>query len=113
MCIRDRSKADLLDGMIQWSDNADTSKWYYLAVQEATNLSLIHIYRNEDGTRTVLFELNGMRREIAVPDPQAETCLLYTSGAASRNRTGTVLRPGDFKSPDSVHLLRMTFPVSF
>ena len=27
------SKADLLDGMIQWSDNADTSKWYYLAVQ--------------------------------------------------------------------------------
>ena len=29
--------------------------------------------RNEDGTRTVLFELNGMRREIAVPDPQAET----------------------------------------
>ena len=31
------SKADLLDGMIQWSDNADTSKWYYLAVQESTN----------------------------------------------------------------------------
>ena len=29
--------------------------------------------RNEDGTRTVLFELNGMRREIAVLDPQAET----------------------------------------
>ena len=27
--------------------------------------------RNEDGTRTVLFELNGMRREVAVPDPQA------------------------------------------
>ncbi len=26
---------------------------------------------NEDGTRTVLFELNGMRREVAVPDPQA------------------------------------------
>ena len=31
------SKDDLLDGMIQWSDNADASKWYYLAVQEATN----------------------------------------------------------------------------
>ena len=27
--------------------------------------------RNEDGTRTVQFELNGMRREIDVPDPQA------------------------------------------
>lgn len=27
--------------------------------------------RNEDGTRTVQFELNGMRREVAVPDPQA------------------------------------------
>ena len=27
--------------------------------------------RHEDGTRTVLFELNGMRREITVRDPQA------------------------------------------
>lgn len=27
--------------------------------------------RNEDGTRTVQFELNGMRREVNVPDPQA------------------------------------------
>jgi len=27
--------------------------------------------RNEDGTRTVQFELNGMRREVDVPDPQA------------------------------------------
>ena len=27
--------------------------------------------RGEDGTRTVLFELNGMRREVSVPDPQA------------------------------------------
>ncbi len=26
---------------------------------------------NEDGTRTVQFELNGMRREVAVPDPKA------------------------------------------
>lgn len=26
---------------------------------------------NEDGTRTVMFELNGMRREVAVPDPVA------------------------------------------
>ena len=28
---------DLLDGMIAWSDNADTNAWYYIAVQEATN----------------------------------------------------------------------------
>ena len=27
--------------------------------------------RNEDGTRTVQFELNGMRREVSVPDPKA------------------------------------------
>ena len=27
---------------------------------------------NEDGTRNVQFELNGMRREIAVPDPHAD-----------------------------------------
>ena len=31
------SKADLLDGMTTWKDNADTSAWYYLAIQEATN----------------------------------------------------------------------------
>lgn len=28
---------DLLDDMVKWSDNLDTSKWYYIAVQEATN----------------------------------------------------------------------------
>ena len=28
---------DLLDNMTTWPDNMDTSKWYYLAVQEATN----------------------------------------------------------------------------
>lgn len=32
-----RSKDALLGGMVEWPDNADTSKWYYLAVQEATN----------------------------------------------------------------------------
>lgn len=31
------SQADLLKGMTTWVDNADTSAWYYLAVQEATN----------------------------------------------------------------------------
>lgn len=28
---------DLLDGMVTFADNLDTSKWYYLAVQEAAN----------------------------------------------------------------------------
>lgn len=28
---------DLLDDMVTWPDNMDTTKWYYLAVQEATN----------------------------------------------------------------------------
>lgn len=31
------SKADLLDGMTTWNDNANENAWYYLAVQEATN----------------------------------------------------------------------------
>ena len=39
---------DLLDGMITFTDNMDTSKWYYLAVQEAANG---HDYEyKEDGT---------------------------------------------------------------
>lgn len=29
--------SDLLSGMSAWTDNADTTAWYYLAVQEATN----------------------------------------------------------------------------
>ena len=28
---------DLLDNMVKWPDNMDTTMWYYLAVQEATN----------------------------------------------------------------------------
>ena len=31
------SPSDLLPDMNKWSDNMDTSKWYYLAIQEATN----------------------------------------------------------------------------
>ncbi|MBR5264869.1 MAG: hypothetical protein IKV50_09290 [Clostridia bacterium] len=31
------SPADLLEGMVEWPDNADTTAWYYLAIQEATN----------------------------------------------------------------------------
>ncbi len=33
---------------------------------------------NEDGTRNVQFELNGMRREIAVPDPNASSQVVTT-----------------------------------
>lgn len=50
------SKADLLDGMIQWSDNADTSKWYYLAVQEATNSHYDDIKSNRHEKWTKLRE---------------------------------------------------------
>lgn len=32
-----QNKDDLLEGMNVWSDNADTSAWYYIAIQEATN----------------------------------------------------------------------------
>lgn len=39
------SKEDLLDGMNVWSDNADTTAWYYLAIQEATN-SHDHVMKN-------------------------------------------------------------------
>ena len=38
---------DLLDGMVVWPDNMDTTTWYYLTVQEATNS---HYYgRRENG----------------------------------------------------------------
>ena len=36
--IRDpETPEDLLDYMIKWPDNMDTSKWYYIDIQEATN----------------------------------------------------------------------------
>ena len=34
---RKPDKDNLLDDMVRWSDNADTEKWYYADVQEATN----------------------------------------------------------------------------
>ena len=34
---RPESPSDLLPDMNKWSDNMDTSKWYYLDIQEATN----------------------------------------------------------------------------
>ena len=39
------SKDDLLDGMTIWNDNRDTTAWYYLAIQEATN-SHDHVMKN-------------------------------------------------------------------
>ena len=38
---------DLHNDMIKWSDNSDTSAWYYLAVQEATNSHYYDIKANK------------------------------------------------------------------
>ena len=38
---------DLHNDMIKWSDNSDTSAWYYLAVQEATNSHYYDIKENK------------------------------------------------------------------
>lgn len=35
----------LLDDMNQWPDNLDAKKWYYMAIQEATNS---HEYESSD-----------------------------------------------------------------
>ena len=37
LCRTPLSVDDLLDGMINWPDNADPTAWYYVDVQEATN----------------------------------------------------------------------------
>ena len=38
---------DLHNDMIKWSDNSDTSAWYYLAVQEATNSHYYDLKKNK------------------------------------------------------------------
>ena len=38
---------DLHEDMVKWSDNADTSRWYYLAVQEATNSHYYDVKANQ------------------------------------------------------------------
>ena len=38
---------DLHNDMIEWSDNSDTSAWYYLAVQEATNSHYYDLKENK------------------------------------------------------------------
>ncbi len=47
LCRIPETADDLLPGMRVWTDNADTSKWYYLAVQEATNS---HTFEYKDDT---------------------------------------------------------------
>jgi len=46
---------DLLEGMVMWPDNTDTSAWFYLNIQEATNS---HYYvRKADGIHETWTEL--------------------------------------------------------
>lgn len=47
---REPHKDGLLDNLIVWSDNADTSKWYYLDIQEAT-ISHKYEWQTVDGKR--------------------------------------------------------------
>ena len=53
------SPADLLPDMNKWSDNMDTTKWYYLAIQEATN--------SHDYTRKT-FDYEMWKRMLLDPD---------------------------------------------
>ena len=48
----------LLSGMVSWPDNMDTTKWYYLAVQEATNS---HEYSRKDNGYEYWTELKKVR----------------------------------------------------
>ena len=48
----------LLAGMVTWSDNLDTNKWYYLAVQEATNS---HYYSRQDNGYEIWIDLRPIR----------------------------------------------------
>ena len=47
---------DLHNDMIKWSDNSDTSAWYYLAVQEATNSHYYDLKENQHEKWTKLRE---------------------------------------------------------
>ena len=44
------TKDDLLDNMITWPDNMDTTAWYYLAIQEASNGHDYDKYTGKDGS---------------------------------------------------------------
>lgn len=47
LCRIPETADDLLPQMIVWADNLDTGKWYYLAIQEATNS---HTFAYKDDT---------------------------------------------------------------
>lgn len=68
-------------------------------------------FANTHGTKIFREVAENDEESKKIPAPSNESAGIL--GTASRNRTGTGLTPGDFKSPDSVHLLRMTFPVTF
>lgn len=55
LCRIPENEDDLLDGMNIWPDNLDTTKWYYLAVQEATNS---HDYRHKGEIYETWIDLN-------------------------------------------------------
>ncbi len=68
---------------------------------------------NDDGTRNVQFELNGMRREIAVPDPHAEVTAhaVVLADPADKSQVGSSIpgmvskvsvKPGDVVSENQV-----------
>ena len=72
--------------------------------------------RNEDGTRSVLFELNGMRREVAVHDPQAHTVadLVQLADPQDKGQVGApmpgmvsrvLVQPGDTVEQNQVLLI--------
>lgn len=54
LCRVPEKPSDLLEDMKIWPDNMDTGKWYYLAVQEATNS---HLYRYKDETYETWLEM--------------------------------------------------------
>lgn len=47
--------SDLLPDMKTWPDNSDTSVWYYLAVQEATNS---HDFKHKNEVNETWTEMN-------------------------------------------------------
>lgn len=56
---------DLLDAMTKWPDNADTSVWYYIAVQEATNS---HEFKLKNNHYETWIELKENRNWLAYED---------------------------------------------
>lgn len=54
LCRMPEEPEDLLSGMNIWPDNMDTNKWYYLAVQEATNS---HTYEHKGEIHETWLEL--------------------------------------------------------